>query len=206
MTSPLRQEQAQLTRRRVMDAAHALLLDGGYAGTTITAIAAQAGVAVPTVYKAFGSKPALVKQVYDRLLVGDDMAVPLGDRDAANRLFAERDPWRIVALYSELVTGVATRTGPLLAVLLGAQSTDPQLDQFVDTIERERREGNERFAAHLALTGGLAVMVARAVDLLWLYTAPDVHHRLVTQRGWRPEEFTAWLTETLHHQLLGGSA
>ncbi|GAA3227513.1 TetR family transcriptional regulator [Dactylosporangium siamense] len=202
----MRQEQAQLTRRRVMDAAYALLLESGYAGTTITAVAGRAGVAVPTVYKAFGSKPALVKQVYDRLLVGDDEAVSLGDREAARRLLAERDPGRAVALYSQLVTDVAIRIGPLLAVVFGARSTDPQLDEFVATIEGERRQGTERFAAHLALIGGLAVPADHAADLLWLYTAPDVHHRLVTQRGWPPEAFAAWLTATLHHQLLGASA
>ena len=124
---------------------------------------------------------------------------------APDGLLAERDPRRAVALYSAFVVDVAIRIGPLLAVLLGAQSTDPQLDEFVATIERERRVGNERFVAHLALTGGLAVPAARAADLLWLYTAPDVHHRLVTQRGWHPDAFAAWLTETLRHQLLGAS-
>ncbi|MEV4508500.1 TetR/AcrR family transcriptional regulator [Dactylosporangium sp. NPDC049525] len=206
MTSPLRQEHAQLTRRRVMDAAYTLLLDGGYAGTTVTAVARRAGVAVPTVYKAFGSKPALVKQVYDRVLAGDDDAVPIGERVTARRLLAERDPRRAITLYAVLVTDLATRTGPLLAVLLGAQSTDAHLDEFVATIERERREGNERFAAHLASTGGLAVAEDRAVDLLWLFTAPDVHHRLVTQRRWHRDAFAAWLTETLHTQLLGAGA
>jgi AcrR family transcriptional regulator len=189
-----------------MDAAYTLLLDGGYAGTTVTAVARRAGVAVPTVYKAFGSKHALVKQVYDRVLAGDDDGVPTGERVTAKRLLAERDPRQAINLYAVLVTDVASRTGPLLAVLLGAQSTEEHLDEFVATIERERRDGNERFAAHLAGTGGLGVAEDRAVDLLWLFTAPDVHHRLVTQRRWHADAFAAWLAQTLQQQLLGAAS
>ncbi|MET7550921.1 TetR/AcrR family transcriptional regulator [Streptomyces sp. NPDC005500] len=203
MTSPLRQEQAQLTRHRIMDAAYALLLEVGYARTTITAVAERAGVAVPTIYKGFGSKAQLAKKVYDRTLAGDDADAPLGDRPQAKELLAERDPQQVIKRYATLVTELSTRLGPLLAVLLAAQSTEPQLQEFVTTIERERRAGNERFAAHLDDIGGLTVDDRRACDVLWLFTAPEVHQRLVRQRGWTADEFRDWLAETLTTQFLG---
>src|SRR6478752_1361488 len=172
MAASLREKQAQLTRTLVMDAAYRLLLEVGYTRTTIASIAERAGVAVPTVYKAFGTKPDLIKQVYDRTLIGDDA-------DLAHRL------------------------GPLLGVLLSARHTDPHLEAFVATIERERLAGNQRFAEHLQKCSDATVSAALARDVLWLYTAPEVHYRLVQQRGWSRRRFTEWLDSTLAGQLLG---
>jgi TetR/AcrR family transcriptional regulator, regulator of cefoperazone and chloramphenicol sensitivity len=57
--SPTRQRQAEDTRRRILDAARALFREAGYAGTTLDAIAAAAGVSPKTV-SAFGSKRGLL--------------------------------------------------------------------------------------------------------------------------------------------------
>src|SRR6478609_6225980 len=176
MAASLREKQAQLTRTLVMDAAYRLLLEVGYTRTTIASIAERAGVAVPTVYKAFGTKPDLIKQVYDRTLIGDDADVPLAQRPQAAQILAEHDPRQAVAAYAALAADLAHRLGPLLGVLLSARHTDPHLEAFVATIER---------------------------DVLWLYTAPEVHHRLVQQRGWSRKRFTEWLDSTLAGQLLG---
>ncbi len=67
-------EQARLTQRRIVDAAHRLFVEQGYGPTTMAAAAAAAGVSAQTVYNAFGSKPALLKRVYD-IVLGD---VPAG--------------------------------------------------------------------------------------------------------------------------------
>lgn len=202
MTSTLRRDQAQLTRRRIMDATYALLIETGYAKATITAVAERAGVAVPTVYKAFGSKAELIKRVYDRVLAGDDTDAAIGDRPQAQQILAEQDAGQSLVRYAALATDISTRIGPLLTVLLAARSTDGQLQEFVATIEQERRRGNERFAAHLAASDWLAVDLDRATDLLWLFTAPETYQRLVAERGWDLETFRSWLAETLTDQLL----
>ena len=174
----------------------------GYAGTTMSAVAARAEVAVPTVYKAFGTKVGLIKQLYDRVLAGDDLDSPVGDRVEAREILAERDARRAIELYAAFATTVSVRLAPLLTVLLGAASTNPDLHEFLTAIEAERRTGNERFAQRLQAIGPLAAGPERAVDLLRLYTAPDTYHRLVTQRGWTCEAFAAWLATTLAAQLL----
>ena len=67
-----RAEQARLLRRKVIDAAHAALLENGWSGTTIATVAARAGVSAETVYKRFGGKAGLLKAVYDVRLAGAD--------------------------------------------------------------------------------------------------------------------------------------
>ena len=86
-----RQEQARQTRREVLAAAKALFLERGYAATTMADVAAEAGVAVQTVYSAVGGKAALLKAVFDTTIVGDDERVPVSGRPEIARVTAETD-------------------------------------------------------------------------------------------------------------------
>ena len=79
--------------------ARRLFLERGYAGTTLAAIAAEAGLSVETVFKGFGNKPGLVKAVFDVSIVGDDEPVPLMERDKIRRMRAEADPHRGLRMY-----------------------------------------------------------------------------------------------------------
>lgn len=80
-SSPRRAAQARETRRAVLRAATALFRDRGYPATTIAAIAKEARVSADTIYKSFGTKAALLKEVMDIAIGGDDEDVPLLDRD-----------------------------------------------------------------------------------------------------------------------------
>ena len=62
-SSPLRQGQAQATRRAVLQAAHELFIAQGYGATTVEQIAQRAGVSKPTVFSAVGNKQQLLRAV-----------------------------------------------------------------------------------------------------------------------------------------------
>ena len=78
--SPLRVRQAAETRQTVLVAATRLFTERGWAGTTLAAVAAEAGTAVETVYSAFGSKSGLLIAAIDVAIVGRRCEVPLVDR------------------------------------------------------------------------------------------------------------------------------
>ena len=59
--SPLREDQARATRERILDALIAVITSDGVAELSVPAVAREAGVSVPTVYRHFGSKQALVE-------------------------------------------------------------------------------------------------------------------------------------------------
>ena len=61
--SELRAEQAEATRRRILDAA-LRVLSTGLASLSVPAVAREAGVSVPTVYRHFGTKADLLTQMY----------------------------------------------------------------------------------------------------------------------------------------------
>ena len=61
--------KAAQTRRTIVDAAMRLFNRDGYAGTTMRAIAAEAGVSLGNAYYYFGSKEHLIQAFYDQLQV-----------------------------------------------------------------------------------------------------------------------------------------
>jgi AcrR family transcriptional regulator len=61
--SELRDEQAEATRDRILEAT-ARVLAGGVAGVSIPAIAEEAGVSIATVYRIFGTKRGLIEAIY----------------------------------------------------------------------------------------------------------------------------------------------
>ena len=65
--SPLRAQQAEETRARILDAA-ARVMATGLATVSVPAVAREAGVSVPTVYRHFGTKSGLVAAVYPHLV------------------------------------------------------------------------------------------------------------------------------------------
>ena len=204
-TSPLREEQARQTRRRILDAAARLLLEHGYAATTVNAVAAAAGVSAQTVYKVFGSKPALVKQVYDVTLVGDDEPVPFAERPEVRAAYAETDPHRFLAAYAGLGRMLLERLGPLLRVLLaGARSGEADLVAFVDTINGERLAGTAMVAGRLAELGALRAGLSeeRARDAIWTLNSVEVWSLLTEQRGWTGEEYEQWVGRAMADAVL----
>ena len=78
--APKRQAAARETRRRIRSAATALFLAQGYAATSMRAVALAAGVAEKTVYLQYATKTALLKEVVETAIVGDDDEVPVAAR------------------------------------------------------------------------------------------------------------------------------
>lgn len=65
--SGLRAEQAEETRKRILDATLRVMA-GGVATVSIPAVAREAGVSIPTVYRHFGSKSGVLKALYPHLM------------------------------------------------------------------------------------------------------------------------------------------
>lgn len=199
-----RQEQARRTRLAVLEAARRLFLAGGYAATTMAAVAADAGVSVETVYKAFGNKPGLVKALFDVALVGDDEPVPLVERDRIRRMRAEPDPQVVFRLYGEHLAESAPRTVPVLLLVKSAAATDEGAAGLWRQLLAERATGMTMFATDLHSKGFLrpGTSVDHARDVLWTCIAPEVYDLLVNERGWAPERYGAWVAEVVAATLL----
>jgi AcrR family transcriptional regulator len=201
-----RREQAAQTRRDIEASADKLFRERGYIGTSMPAIAAEAGVVVETIYRAFGSKARLFKAVIESALAGGSKRAetPPADRPAIRALIEETDPRRKLELYAATQPGVHGRSGPLYRVLVAAADSDPELRDVLDGIEARRLHGLGGLAAQLAesraLHSNLSVEDAR--DIIWTLCSTPVHDLLVRERGWSAETYQHWLATALQRELL----
>lgn len=202
--STSRLEQARRTRSSVLETARRLFLDQGYAATTMAAVAAEAGVSVETVYKAFGNKPGLVKAVFDVSVVGDDEPVSMLQRELVRRIQAEPDPRRKLAMYAEHLSESAPRSAPVQLLVRAAAASDPGAAGVWDQMLAERLTGMAHFARALHEDGHLRpdVSVDDARDILWTYNAAEWYELLVLRRGWHTDRYGRWIAGALIAALL----
>ncbi|MQA81493.1 MAG: TetR family transcriptional regulator [Streptosporangiales bacterium] len=201
-----RREHAARTRATIVTAAARLFVERGYAGTTIPAIAAEAGVAVETVYRSASGKAGLLAAAVQAALAGgvERAEVPVDERPGIRRVIEETDPVRQLWLYAATQPGVWGRVGPLLRVLDAAAGSDESLAELQAKHAAQRLHGMRRFAGLLAERGALRpdVSADRAADILWTVCAQASYDSLVTDRGWAPEEYRDWIAEVLAAALL----
>lgn len=204
--APRRREQAARTRRKIIEAAARLFVERGYGGATIPLIAAEAGVAVETVYRSATGKAGLLADAVQAALAGgvERAEVPVEDRPGIRRVIEEADPRRQLKAYAATEPGVWSRVGPLLRVLDAAATTEPALVELRNEHAAQRLNGLRRFAALLAERGALrpGLTAGRAADILWTVCAQANYDSLVTDRGWTAEEYRDWVADTLAHSLL----
>lgn len=194
---------AHAARRRVLTTARDLFLADGYSGTTIRAVADGAGVSPELVYKQFGGKAALLKGVYDVAIAGDDEPAPVADRAEARRVREAASPGAAAAAYAQMVLTLGSRVASILAVLVAARDSDPQLGELAATLDAERYSGATRVAGHWAdrgwLRGGLTP--GTAADVIWTLNSPEVRGLLV-RRGWDEATYRSWLEAELRSGVL----
>jgi TetR/AcrR family transcriptional regulator, regulator of autoinduction and epiphytic fitness len=199
-----RQEQAQQTRRAILAAASTLFVEPGYAATPLTAIAAEAGVAVQTVYKIFGSKQALLSALVDVTIAGDDEPVALADRQFVTEVQALAGGRAKLGRYVRHLVEAHARQAQMMLALAAAATADAEAAAIWRKNLDDRRTGMAMFAAELATTGELRSdhTVDTAADVLWLAMDVRNYDWLVRQRGWSPERFERWYVDTVAAALL----
>jgi AcrR family transcriptional regulator len=198
------QARTRLARRAVVDAARSLFLERGYGATTIDAISALSDVPPATVYRLFSSKPGILKALLDVSIAGDDEAVAMTDRPPVRSLLADPDPNNMVASFVHIAAEVNAGTAPIYRILTSAAASDADAATLLDELTRQRQQGQGRVARALARRRALQPPLRErdAGDIIHALVSPEVYGLLVVDRGWQPERYETWLTETLVDQLL----
>jgi AcrR family transcriptional regulator len=199
-----RRMQARESRRAMLDAGRRLFLEHSYASTTIPMVAAEAGVSVQTVYKAFENKPGLVKALVDVALVGDDEPVPMMEREFVRQNMAEPDARKKLLDYGMHLAEIAPRAQPILLVIRDAGAVDAGAAEVWERLQAERLTGMTHFAQHLKSERCLrrGVSAAEARDVLWAHNSVELWDLLVRQRGWTPARYGRWIGNQLIAALL----
>ncbi len=193
----LRDERAQVTRERIADAARRLFVRDGYAATTLTDIAAEAGVAVQTVYAVYGSKAGILGALRESAMAQPD----------AEALYAEAmvepSARRRMELFARSIRLRWQGSGDVAAIHRDAATADAGIRAGVAVTLERRRGGIRALAERLGPDLRRGIDVASAAAILDSLTLPEVYSELVDVHGWAPDAFEAWLTAALARELLG---
>jgi AcrR family transcriptional regulator len=195
--------QVGAARLRVIGAAKALFIESGYPATTLESVAEEADVSLPTLYRLFGSKRALLGAVLDTSFGGDDEPIAFGDRPAVQAARSEPDPVRMVEAFGRILGELMERTSAILYVLDTAAQLDPEAHELLEEIRRQRHTGQSRIVAALVDRRALDPDLdpSRAADMVYAFMSPDVHRILTVERGWTAEDYEAWVVRCLRSLL-----
>lgn len=193
--SSLREGQARATRLRILNAAYELFVANGYGRTTLAEIARSAGVAVETVYAAFGTKAALLRQVWFLLFRGDEEDVPLYDRPEMQTILAEPDLEARIRKHASFVTTNNRRMAPLLDALRGAASSEPAATDMLAEWAARRLDVATKYTHAAVATGQLGASEDECRDVLFATMDDALWQRFVKERGWTDDRYATWLAE-----------
>lgn len=201
-----REAAARETRRAVVSAARDLFVEKGYAATTLAEIARVAGVSVQTVYAQFGSKVALVKQVLDEAIAGDDEPVPIRDRPEIAAQLAETDPHTRIRMHARFVAERMPRVEPVDRMMRSAADADPAMREQLAQEEAGKVIGMTEMAEVYAGRGELAVDVPTAAHRVAALMNAELYRRTVLDHGWSLDEYAAWLGDLMAASMLRAPA
>jgi AcrR family transcriptional regulator len=197
-----RREQAARKQELILEVARRLLLDDGYAATTVARIAADAGTSVDTVYKTFGGKTGIVRELWKRALAGR-LPVPAPVR-SDTLSSTESDPVRVLRGWGEFTAELSPAAAPILLLIRAAAGTDPEMSALFTEVETQRRTRMRHNARRLRSRGWLrpGVTLAHATDILWTYSSAELYELLVIKSGWPVDRYGRFVADALVAALL----
>ena len=200
--SPLRREQAALTRARIVEGATAVFELRGYEGARVEDIASEAGVAVPTVYKVFANKRNLLKASVDAAMSSGGVGE------------VERQAWWQEQLEEPTAEGqlrllarnarrIYDRAGRLLEVVRAAAASGGEIEGLWRGINDERLDRSRISARRLASKAKLRTTVDSAARTLWALSGPELYVLQIQGGGMDPDDYEIWLGGLYVSALLG---
>lgn len=198
-----REAQAAGTRQDIVRAAGRLMLQHGYVGTSIGAIATEAGVAVQTIYNSVGSKAEVLAALLERAATasGSPDAVATAMRQRIDDAHSASDIIRALADGCALVN---ERTAGIQQIVSEAAAVDPDVAAFERRRETARLHDFGEDAAALRGRRSLRVGLSdhEAAAAIWSLTHAQGYRTLVSDVGWSPDTYRDWLEKTLRGALL----
>lgn len=194
----LRTARSALTRDVIVAAADRLFREYGYVGTSLAAIAGEAGVAVQTVYNAVGSKIDLLSAVLDAQASG-----PASPRTVpefmADRSHQASDVDALIDILADWFVEVHARTAEIFALIRQAAALNPAAADL-ERARAARRLHNYGLAA-AELRGRGAVPPGRndndIAAAIFALGHPETYRALVLDGGWPVAQYRSWLRDSL---------
>lgn len=197
-SSSLREQQAEQTRSRVIACAAELFAADGYARTTFAKIAAAAGVSAETV-QSQGPKAALMIAAVEYAAFGVSGEENVFDLDVGRRILAVDDRTAGADALATLQTDVFERIAQLASALIGAASSDPELNRYLTetlaTVNLQFRRILDVYRDRGWLRGDVAF--DELVETTAVLCSVETYLQVTRRAGWTPKAYRDWLRRML---------
>ena len=187
--STYRQAQAAATRERIAEAARRLFAAAGYGATSIEAVAAEAGVAVRTVYSAFGAKREILSFICEQWLERARA------RELAGEVLAEPDPARRLRGAASWLRALYSAGFDVVMIFEAATDESPETRALLRAKLAGRNQAMDAMIA--SLDGHLRAPVPQVQAVYRALAAAGVYRELVEESGWTPDQFERWVGDAL---------
>jgi len=180
------------TRRRLLEAARKLLLKRGFHGVGLEDIAEAAGVSRQAVYKShFASKSDLLLELVRYVHVEENLD------ELTRPVFDARNGLEMLEATIRASVKIEARVHELSLVLAAAAVSDAGAAAAWRDRMQLKRGALRSTMSRLQAEGRLnrAWPLDKAVDVLDALLSVDTYQRLVTERGWKQEEFVQKVQE-----------
>jgi len=201
--SELRQQQAEQTRLRVVEAAGELFAADGYARTTLAKIAAAASVSPETV-QGHGPKAALLIAALEYAAVGVTGEENVLNLEIGHKILAIDDFEEAIDFVVDTHVEVHERTALLALALMGAAASDPELDRYRSELLDSVTSQFRRTLGVYRDRGWVRADVAfeELVETAAILGGVETYLRLVHRNGWSPLAYRAWIRRMLVETVL----
>lgn len=189
-----RQQQAAATKDRIAETARGLFASRGYGATSIDAIARESGVAVRTVYAAFGTKREILSHICGAWLARARA------RETAQEVLDEPDPAERLRRAAHWLSGLYAAGFDVVEILESATDDSPETRELLQAKLAGRDSAMDRMIASVA--PHLAVPLGEGQAIFRALAAPPLYRELVVGVGWPPERLGDWLAGILRENLL----
>jgi AcrR family transcriptional regulator len=190
--SSLRAQRAIETRDRVVAAGQQLFLSQGWTATTMTQVAATAGIGRPTAYLHFATKLDLLTACIDAALSD----VPVRGRSDYQAMGVGSVVER-AATAARWLRDAYQRSAAIQQVLDQAAVGTPQAAEMRTLMELRR---HDEFANACRLVLDDQQPNAALVDEIWALGSRAMWFMLA-ERGWSPEAWEAWFASAILHTV-----
>lgn len=191
-----RRQAAARNRDQMIAAAKYLFSQHGIDNVTVDAIAARAGVSAASIYAQFKSKSGLLREIMRQAIFSARYHA------AAARLDQARSPLEQLRLTATVARTIYENEALELGLLRGASLFSAELRAAEQEFEDARYELQRARLEALEAAGLLAVPLADARRIMWMYTSRDVYRMLVIDGGWSAIRYEQWLADTLGETLI----
>jgi AcrR family transcriptional regulator len=200
--SQTRTQGAADTRRKILHAAKRLFVERGFGKVALVDIAAEASVALPTLYANIGSKTTILSTLVDEALEDPITA------ETISAIRKSRSAEDIIAITARGTRIHNERHHAIMQAVVMAAAVDDTATEILLRLHEQYRQALGPVARRLRAisTINTGLTNKQANDVVWFYFGREAWYVLAGERRWSWDTAERWLAAQACTALIGATS